>query len=371
MGFNRLVELDILKAMAILAIVVAHVLEIVPAFASVSWLLTLSVWIGVTGLSIFFFTSGYSLMIKKPIFDRPGDILMFLRKRFVRIYPLYWVALIVATIVISSGQSVKNLFTLTDLTALQQMLTISGLQVLFYPKLVPDLSLLWFVSVIVIFYLFFPVLIYLADRARLSFTRSLFLVALVIFVVLVAVSLITGAVGLNQVYIYYWIFIAGILLGRGTNMSAIKGATVLKICLASGVGLFLIYASGGGLLGLVGESLPPSLILIITLALIGVIGVSVSLFFVNVFKSYTTGPIAKVVERVGPSTYSIYLFHIYFLTLFAVLGASASPEAVPILVVALGIPCAIIVPVYIQALVDRTMKKYANKEAPSGSDPHS
>ncbi len=223
MGSNRLVELDILKAMAILAIVVAHVLEMVPAFASVSWLLTLSVWTGVTGLSIFFFTSGYSLMLKKPTFDRPGDVLIFLRKRFVRIYPLYWVALIVATIVIASGQSVKSLFALTDLTALQQLLTVSGLQILFYPKLVPYLGLLWFVSVIVIFYLSFPVLIYLADRARLGFTRSLFLVALAIFAVLVVVSFITGAVGLSQVYIYYWIFIAGILLGRGVNMSDIKG----------------------------------------------------------------------------------------------------------------------------------------------------
>ncbi len=371
MGFNRLVELDILKAMAILAIVVAHVLEMVPAFASVGWLLTLSVWTGVTGLSIFFFTSGYSLMLKKPTFDRPGDVLMFLRKRFVRIYPLYWVALIVATIIISSGHSVKNLFTLADFTALQQLLTISGLQALFYPKLVPYLGLLWFVSVIVIFYIFFPVLIYLAERVRLGFTRSLFLVALVIFALLVAISLITGAVGLNQVYIYYWIFIAGILLGRGTNMSAIRGATVLKVCLASGVALSLMYASGGGMLGSVGELLPPSLIPIIGLALIGVIGVSVSIFFVNMFKRYATGLIARVVEKVSPSTYSIYLFHIYFLMLFGVLGASVSPEATPIFVVALGIPCAIIVPVYIQALVDRIMKIYANKEAPRGSDPRS
>ncbi len=234
-------------------------------------------------------------------------------------------ALIVATIVIASGQSVKSLFALTDLTALQQLLTVSGLQILFYPKLVPYLGILWFVSVIVIFYLFFPVLIYLADRARLGFTRSLFLVALAIFAVLVVVSFITGAVGLSQVYIYYWIFIAGILLGRGANMSDIKGATVLKVCLASGVGLSLIYASGGGMLGLVCELLPPSLIPTIALALIGVIGVSVSIFFVNLFKRYATGLIARVVKRVGPSTYSIYLFHIYFLTLFAVLGASVSP----------------------------------------------
>ncbi len=124
------------------------------------------------------------------------------------------------------------------------------------------------------------------------------------------------------------------------------------------------------MLGLVCELLPPSLIPTIALAPIGVIGVSVSIFFVNLFKRYATGLIARVVKRVGPSTYSIYLFHIYFLTLFAVLGASVSPGAAPILVVALGIPCAIIVPVYIQALVDRTMKLYANKEAPRGSDPH-
>ncbi len=177
-----------------------------------------------------------------------------------------------------------------------------------------------------------------------GFTRSLFLVALAIFAVLVVVSFITGAVGLGQVYIYYWIFIAGILLGRGANLGD-KESSGPKSLPGFRGGLSLIYASGGGMLGLVCKLIPPSLD-------------SNHPHRPNrrdrclrspsssstCTKRYATGLIARVVKRVGPSTYSIYLFHIYFLTLFAVLGASVSPGAAPILVVALGIPCAIIVP---------------------------
>lgn len=354
-GRNRIVELDALKAMAIVMIVIAHTFSVVPLFSVMPQMLSLGVGISTIGLAIFFFTSGYSLMLRKPTFQKPNDFWIFLRKRIVRIYPLYWVALIVATIVISAGQPIRFHLSMTDFTLLQQLLIISGLQVLFYPNTVAWLGMLWFVSVIMLFYLLFPILIGLAQRAHMGFTKSLFLVASMLFVTLVIVFLTTGAIGLEHVYIYYWIFIAGIMLGNGTSLASIKSTTLVKYCFIMGAGLAFFYEISVGPLGNIIKIIPPSLSMMVALALIGAIGVSISILLVNFVGGHFTGRIQTAVEKVGSSTYPIYLFHIYFLTLFVAIGGGLGPLATAILVACIGIPSALIFPIYTQDIIDRTI----------------
>ena len=85
-------------------------------------------FIATIGLTLFFFLSGYSLMLKEPRFSTLGDLWAYLRKRLLRIYPLYWLALVFTMVLHSYG------FTsgwLSDMDAGQLVLTILGLQILF------------------------------------------------------------------------------------------------------------------------------------------------------------------------------------------------------------------------------------------------
>ena len=232
--FERIAELDILKVFAILAIVVCHLHGVVSSIGRVNLFNVLSTYISIIGLSIFFFTSGYSLMLKSPTFDHIGDVIEFFKKRFIRIYPLFWFALVISTVVISSGTYVPFLFSMTKLTLLQQLLALSGVSGVLYPAFMPSIELFWFVSAIMMFYLFFPILIHSAEVMSMGFTKSVILTASVIFSAMIALRLTFGVLGLDEFFIYYWFFIAGIVLGRRTSLSSIKGIQVLKVCLASG-----------------------------------------------------------------------------------------------------------------------------------------
>jgi len=353
--FERIAELDILKVFAILAIVVCHLHGVVSSIGRVNLFNVLSTYISIIGLSIFFFTSGYSLMLKSPTFDHIGDVIEFFKKRFIRIYPLFWFALVISTVVISSGTYVPFLFSMTKLTLLQQLLALSGVSGVLYPAFMPSIELFWFVSAIMMFYLFFPILIHSAEVMSMGFTKSVILTASVIFSAMIALRLTFGVLGLDEFFIYYWFFIAGIVLGRRTSLSSIKGIQVLKVCLASGACIMISSATQNGSFGSIGYMFPPLMALIMKYALFGAISTSISILLVNNIKKHMTGKL-RITRKISQSTYSIYLFHIYFLTMFSMLGTIVIPGHVALLVIVLGIPCAVIAPMFIQLLYNRLIR---------------
>lgn len=163
-------------------------------------------FIATIGLTLFFFLSGYSLMLKRPGFSTLGDLWTYLRKRLLRIYPLYWLALVFTMLMHSYGITSGWL---SDMDVGQLVLTVLGVQILLSSSftLVP----FWFVSAIVIFYLLFPIIIFATSKIQRPFTFSASAVSLVIFIVLLVVSALTNEID-ERLLIYYWFFIAGIIL---------------------------------------------------------------------------------------------------------------------------------------------------------------
>lgn len=339
MKSNRVIEVDILRVIAILGIVAGHIQFHVPGFENSNIVGMIELPISVCGLSLFFFLSGYSLMIKKPEFNRFNDWKSYSIKRMTRIYPLYWLALSV-TFIIQPG-------TYSEFTVLQLLMNISGLQILF-----PD-PIVWFVSAILLFYFLFPFFIFFAKKIARPYTVSIFLVTLVIFIVLVVARIALISID-DRVFIYYWFFVVGIVLGKGTSISSIKASARINVLLFLGIGLLIGYLYIRSMTTAFPEpmeQLTSSVSRLAAMFVIGVIGVLLAIQFTNSFKRYFTGCAYHLIERIAPSTYSIYLFHSYFLSIAALLATELSPVLVLFSVIIIGIPLAILIPPYIQDAV--------------------
>ena len=108
---NRLLELDILRAVSILLIVLFHLpldLRIysggvysggVIAQTPLYWSIGLALFFWPFGLTLFFFLSGYAIDFNNKGIASQADIKAFFRKRAMRIYPLYWVSVALSLVI--------------------------------------------------------------------------------------------------------------------------------------------------------------------------------------------------------------------------------------------------------------------------------
>ena len=199
---KRILEIDILRAAAILLIVLYH--APLSTIADVSTTVTsypLEL-VGFLGVSIFFFVSGFSLYISHRTISNRDDALSFYKKRMVRIYPLYWV-FVVGILIFYRPSYVES------------VIYVAGLQALLYPVFITS-DIYHFVSVILVFYLLFPLLVFFDDY------KKLIVVSLIPFVFFAAMQLI----GLSDPMFlrYYGLFVAGIIVGKTDVYGKIRQA---------------------------------------------------------------------------------------------------------------------------------------------------
>jgi peptidoglycan/LPS O-acetylase OafA/YrhL len=191
---ERIVEFDILRALAIILIIffhiannpyIIHYLDINQSFISI---------LGLIGLSLFFFMSGFLLQYSYGVIENRADLYTFFRKRITRIYPLYW---IFALIIIAVYR----------LSVLNSVVYLAGIQALLYPKFV-DTLIYPFISTILIFYLLFPIINHYSTTVRKLLTISL--IPALFFITAITV----GGFSSSQVLAYYGVFIVGILAAK-------------------------------------------------------------------------------------------------------------------------------------------------------------
>lgn len=138
-------------------------------------------------LACFTFLSGYFL--KKYEFHNSGDILAFYKKRFIRFYPLFVIA-VVGLVVFGS-------------TIQQGMLAILGLSML-YP---PPIHTLWYFSMLLLFYLMPPIL-----KVRRDLWKSCFSFIFLIILVLVTSYLFFDI----RLFIYFPFYVLGLNISNHT-----------------------------------------------------------------------------------------------------------------------------------------------------------
>jgi peptidoglycan/LPS O-acetylase OafA/YrhL len=196
---RRLPELDILRAFAICLIVFSHFPPLSTLYIDVSTRL----WCATFGLALFLFLSGFSLHRSNRI-TSAADVLLFYKKRIIRIYPLY--VLIIAVYVLLQVVPLSNSFLDTTLTPGEIAVNVIGLQALLNT---PSYNALWFIGLILTFYLIYPVMM-LASSEKTVRIIIFSCAALALFAYL---RIAFNIVNLRLIY-YYVLFVGGILASK-------------------------------------------------------------------------------------------------------------------------------------------------------------
>ncbi|MHA2248184.1 MAG: acyltransferase family protein [Candidatus Hodarchaeales archaeon] len=200
---EKLPEIDILRTISIMIVVLMiHI----PNNYAYNFYMDLDVFTGFllhtlgipVAMGSFTFISGFGLYLQNSNrnINTSDKLITFLKKRFLRIFPLYWIALLIFLIIFNEYYSGLNILYL--------FAHFLGLQIIFAPIFSPPIWTLWFIGVIVIYYLIFIILSYLGSLKKII---SGSLVILTFFLIL---HFSFGLVE-NRFFIYYPPFIIGII----------------------------------------------------------------------------------------------------------------------------------------------------------------
>lgn len=245
--------------------------------------------VGFTGMCMFFFVSGLSLSLSNKMIRDRGDVLLFFKKRIVRIYPLYWV--FAAGILILYRPSL-----------VASAIYVVGWQALFYPIFIST-DIYHFVSVILIFYLLFPLLAFSNDA------KKLLIVSLIPWLFFAAIKLLWGLSDFMLLQ-YYGLFVAGIVAEKADVYNKMRQVKSKRFF------VFTIPAFGAVLsiwLILAGSYLYNTLILAAVLSyVLGVLIVLITLYWAAFYVMASRAKFYAFFTFVAFSTYGTYLICIPF-----------------------------------------------------------
>jgi peptidoglycan/LPS O-acetylase OafA/YrhL len=305
---QRLIELDVLRVVAILFILLEHETagldKLFALFPTFLW-----------GLSLFFFISGYVIQRNNPLIDSRNKAQDFLKKRVLRIYPLYWVAL-ASFFVLGIGAAD------TPQTISTAIIEICGAQGLLAPRFLPIPTLtLWFVGVILLYYL-----AYLFIAAFSCDVKQMALATLGVFVFFVILRITLGIIDF-RFFAYYGLFVAGVVaskynvLYRADVNRLHTGLAVLLFVIASAaIETFLnfrpypsnIYDTLGAINAAQVTNFSSSMVLVIVIAVytaLSLVFIYASVNIVRLVVPSLSKKGVKLVIALSFSSYAVFLFH--------------------------------------------------------------
>ncbi len=325
---NHIIELDYVRALAILLIIVAHLHFYINSRFLDKW----SNSIAFVGLNLFFMLSGYLLNSSRKI-NSTNEIIIYIKNRARRIFPLYWLAFILFMIYDLLGLNLVGTIRNTKLI----LLNIIGLQGLFQPQYTT--YGIWFVGVIILYYI-----VYIFISSYSNGICEIIIKSIIVMILFVLLKVKFGLINSNF-FIYYLVFVGGIIAAEIKNLKNFFIVVVYYaiICLS----LCIVYYCGYLPLNkflMIGQY--PAFSFICTL-----IGVFYYIYrsrhkSINVFlKSWYT-----MVAAIAYSSYSIYLFHtpILVATMLALQKMGIYDELLyNLLFLVIGIPLTFFVGYYI------------------------
>jgi len=211
---QRILELDIIRAFAIILIVFSH-LPPIPGFGVDP---VVKYWSAIVGVSLFLFISGVVL-------TPPQDVKKFYIKRARRIYPAYLAIMAVYIAIQYLAPGVANTLGIY-LSPDQIVVNLAGAQALLN---VPSYGVLWFVGVILVYYAVYP----LFRDAKTTVVAAAGVFAA--FIILHQFGLI-----IPQLVYYLPVFVAGVLL-RGKIPSKLEMRRELKPLLIIAGASYWVY----------------------------------------------------------------------------------------------------------------------------------
>lgn len=246
---NRLDFIDFAKAFAILSIVLYHYSE---AYAEGVW--AKAVMLGGTGVHLFFILSGFGLAVSAAKLG----ILDFYKKRFLRILIPYYIIILLIYFV----NKIIPLYPETGLYALFGHL--------FFYKMFDESIIFslgdhfWFISTIIQFYLIYPLIIYLRNKASTSVFLLFSLLISTIYWIATAVFEVSHLHIYESFFLQYlWEFNLGIVLAERYRQQGQlfwqQNPLLLLIIAVLGLGLMALMVVKGGQIGKTFNDVPASL----------------------------------------------------------------------------------------------------------------
>lgn len=314
---NRSVSLDLLRGVCVLYIVgFWHLFNYTNAFPQYCNLITS----GITWLVLgsFTFLSGFFVGKKNITFNREG-VFWFLKKRMLRIYPLYVIALILYLI-----------FDLTDLhTVLKAAVAVS---MLFGP--VPPT--LWYVTMLLIFYLASPLLIISVKKSRIFFVFALFIFFSPLFYTfLKSVDI--------RLFTYFPAFYLGIITSVKGGQYIKKWSLIILLFYGVIIAAFLIFKQNYLFINW-----------LLSPFFIGAGAYFIFWFFKN--KIWVSELFKPMIFLLAYSSYSMYLFHRPVYMLLRKVYFPVTDVAQAGYLVFFCLPCVILVSFCLQKLCDNALR---------------
>ena len=343
MTLNREVEFDFIRIISIILIVFSHIIRFDDQILNL-----LIISLGIIGNGAFFFISGYLIHLNNQKIESITDIISFYRKRVLRIFPLYWIALIVSIIVFTN-------YNYTPLFVAGHFL---GIQMIIYPKFIAtNISPFWFIGMLLIYYLIYPILIFL----KANTPKKMLILSTLFFILLVAIKLITGFFG-GSIFEYYYIFIAGILVNQMTLFTYILNDKFKYLYYISPVVVFLVLYFSATCNLMMDDKISP-ITLNVIIYVVGTVILRWVLIFSSILCMYysfklllsDSNSLIPYVMMGSVSSYAIFLFHkpffYYFQDLLDVLNIQNIIVYNSIQVV-IGIPLVFLMCYYITTYFD-------------------
>jgi peptidoglycan/LPS O-acetylase OafA/YrhL len=337
---QKLPEIDILRILSILIVVL---LIHIPLSYAYNFYLDLDQFgvflvnnVGIyVSMGSFVFVSGFELYLNpnNRNFNSGKKLLTFLKKRLIRIFPLYWIAIILFLFFVGY----------LDIDPLYLLFHFLGMQIIVAPYFGPPMLTLWFIGIIVIYYLIYIVL---------NSLGSIKLIIPASFGILFFFVFLNGFFGLveSRFFIYYFMFIAGIVVAHiytsppynrvKERLREIPRVILLLIPLCTAILGFitfqfltqfcfstLISEYGNYNLYFILETNPDFFQLATIYFLINLIIMAFLVFAISslnfIFRAFrlifSKSKIESVVSVIAYSTYCVYLFHRVFLAIFIAL----------------------------------------------------
>ena len=161
-GKPRIFYLDLIRALAALLIVLAHFNVHLDEHGG-GYVLTrqpFGISVGALGVSLFLIISGAALTLT---YRRPINLKRFYWKRFLNIYPMFWIAWLLATFYFALISNGRPPHVGPVRTFIFTLLGVDGLALNFHFRTMYLLGE-WFIGFIVLYYLIFPLLLWAIDR---------------------------------------------------------------------------------------------------------------------------------------------------------------------------------------------------------------
>jgi peptidoglycan/LPS O-acetylase OafA/YrhL len=207
---EKIIAFDFLRALAIAMIIPAHLSNFLSSTYSKLALYSVDPYFANMGLGLFIFMSGYLLYYNNHSINSFQSVLSFYKKRLLRIFPLYWVALTVFMLVfyifapkLNSGfvfPNAEHVFSIHNV-----IIHILGLQIFLAPVYASPMMTLYFVGLIIVFYTTYPFIIMLSKNSK-----QLLLCSSLIFLGFILVSRTFNIID-HRFFMFFPIFVFGIL----------------------------------------------------------------------------------------------------------------------------------------------------------------